>query len=92
LDLVPVVFHVQFCRFRSVMCSVVRVPVGCVSVMRGGFVVAAFVVPGGLTMMSSRVFVVFGCFMMMFCRFFGHLSSLRFGPGWQRVDCARAGY
>ena len=79
LGLVPVVFRMQFCRFRSMMRGMMRVPVSCVSVMSSGFVVAVFVVPGGLTMMSSRVFVVFGCFMMMLCRFFGHLSSLNLG-------------
>ena len=77
----PVVFHVQFCRFRSMMRSMMRVPMSCVSVVSSGFMIAVFVVPGGLTMMSSRVFVVFSCFMMMLCRFFGHLSSLKFGPG-----------
>jgi hypothetical protein len=82
---------VQLGRLRRMVRGVVLVALGSVSVVRGCFVVAGFVVPRGLAMMSSCVLVVFGCLVMVFCRLFGHPSSLEFREfslGWHEVDCA----
>jgi hypothetical protein len=38
-----------------------------VRVMRGCFMLAVFVVLGGFLVMTSRVFVMFGCCVMVFC-------------------------
>jgi hypothetical protein len=73
------VFRVQLGRFRSMMRSMMGVAMRGVSVMRSGLMITGFVMPCGLAMMPGCVFVVLGCLMMMFCRFFGHLSSLRWG-------------
>jgi hypothetical protein len=91
LDLLPVMLDVQLGRLRRMVRGVVLVALGSVSVVRGCFVVAGFVVPRSLAMMSSCVLVVFGCLVMVFCRLFGHLSSLEFREfslGWHEVDCA----
>jgi hypothetical protein len=72
-------FHVQLCSFRSVMGGVMRVPVGCVRMVRGGFMVTCLVMLCRLAMVSSCMIVVFGRLMMMLCCLFGHVSSLRCG-------------
>lgn len=61
--------------FRSVMRGVVEVALGRVCMVRSGFVVAAFVMPGGLAVMSSGVLVMLGCLMMMLGCFLGHVFS-----------------
>lgn len=63
---------VEFSRLTCVMCSLVMMPVGRMCVMAGSLVVACLVVPGGFTMMSGRVLVMLGCFMVVLRRFFGH--------------------
>jgi hypothetical protein len=68
LHLVPVMLDVEFCRFCCVVCRVVQMSLGRVSVMRGCLVIAAFVVPGGFAMMLGRLFVVFCRFMVMLRR------------------------
>lgn len=68
LYLVPVMLDVQFCGLCCVVRRVVQMALRCMSVMRGRFVIAAFVVPGGFTMVPRRVFVVFCCFVVMFRR------------------------
>jgi hypothetical protein len=70
--LVSVVLGVGFSCFGRVMGGVMQMPLGGVSVVRGRFVIAFLMVPGGLAMMASRVLVVFSCIVMMFCRLFGH--------------------
>ena len=68
LRFVPVVFNVQFCRFRCVVGGVMRVTIGCVRVVSGGLVVARLVMPGGFTMMGRCVLVVLcGLEMMLRC-------------------------
>ncbi len=71
----PVVLYVKLCRFGCMMIGVLGVAMSCVCVMSGGFVIAGFVVSGCVAMMLRRVGVMFGCFMMMFCRLFRHISS-----------------
>jgi hypothetical protein len=47
-------------------------------VVRCRFVPSSFVMLRGLPMMSSRVFVMFRCLMVMFCRFLRHIFSPSF--------------
>lgn len=65
---VTVVLDVCFCGFCCVMCCVVQVPLRGVRVMRRRQVIAGLVVFGGFAMVPSRVFVVFSCLVMVFCR------------------------
>jgi hypothetical protein len=66
-------------RLGSMVRCMMQVSLGGMSVMRRRFVVAGFVMLCGLGMMTSRIFVVFGCLLMMFCRLLGHMSSLELG-------------
>jgi len=75
LRLFPVMLDVVLCRFRSMMCRVLRVTLSGVRVVRRRFVIAFFVVRRRFAMMACRVFVVFRCFMMMLCRLLRHSSS-----------------
>jgi len=72
---------VLFSGLGSVVRSMVQVTLGGMSVVGRYFMVAGFVMLCSLAMVASRMFVVFGCFMMMFCRLLGHVSSLEFGAG-----------
>jgi hypothetical protein len=71
-------FDVRLCRLGCVMCGMVQMALCCVGMMRGGFVVACFVMASRLAMMPRCVFVMLRCFVMMLCRLLGHGSSLRF--------------
>jgi hypothetical protein len=71
--------NVLFGRFRSVMGGVMEVALGRVRMVRGGFVVTSFVMPGSLAMMSRGVLVMLGCLVMMLGCFLGHGFS--FGRG-----------
>jgi hypothetical protein len=75
LRLFPVMLDVVLCRFRRVMRRVVRMPLRGVCVVRGGLVVALFMVCCRFAMMTRRVFVVLRCLMMMLCRLLRHSSS-----------------
>ncbi len=68
--LVTVVLDVCFCCFCCVMRCVVQVPLGGVRVMRRRQVIAGLMMFGSFAMMPSRVFVVFSCLVMVFCRLF----------------------
>ena len=57
---------VRLCCFGCMVCGVMKMPLGGVSVMRGRFVVIQLVVFCGLAMMVSGVIMMFGGFMMMF--------------------------
>jgi hypothetical protein len=70
-----VVLDVVFGRFRSVMRGVIHVAFRSVRMVSRRFVVARFMMRCGLAMMPSRVLMMFGCFLMMHCRFLGHTSS-----------------
>jgi hypothetical protein len=74
--------HVLLGSLDGVVRGVVQVALGGVSVVRGHFMVAGFVVLGGFAMMPSGVFVVFGCLGMMLCGLFGHVFSL---ASWLRI-------
>ena len=64
--------HVGLGRFRSVVHGVLMVPVSGVGVMRSFFVIASFMVLSGFLMVTRRVFVMFGCLVMMLGRLFRH--------------------
>jgi hypothetical protein len=72
---VPVMFHVQFGRFCCVVSCVVRMAMGRVRMMRGGLMVAVFVVLGGFAMVPGCVFMMFRCLVMMLRCLSGHLGS-----------------
>src|SRR5580658_1918109 len=67
------------------MRCVVQVPLRGVRVMRRRQVIAGLVMFGGFAMMPRRVFVVFSCLVMVFCRLFGHGPSLDSGFGLRRA-------
>jgi len=55
--------------------GVMRMPLRAVSMMRGGFVIAVFVVTCGFAMMSRGMVVMLGGFVMMLCGVLRHGSS-----------------
>jgi len=59
-------FRVGLGRFGRVMGGVMKMALRRVRVMRGGFVVSRFVMPGRFHMVVSCVLVVFGCLAVMF--------------------------
>jgi hypothetical protein len=67
--------HVEFGCFCCVVCGMVRMAMGRVSMMRGGLVVTAFVVLGGFAMVPGCVLMMFRCLVMMLCCLSGHLDS-----------------
>jgi hypothetical protein len=66
---------VQLGSFLGVMRGMVRVALRRVRVVGRLVMVARFVVRRGFAMVPSRVFVMFCCFVMMFCCLLGHKSS-----------------
>jgi hypothetical protein len=64
-----VLFEVRLGCFGCVVHGVLVVAAGEVSVMPGGFVPSCFVMLRRFLMMSSRVFMMFGCLVMMLCCF-----------------------
>jgi hypothetical protein len=58
----------------------VQMTLGGVGVVRSGFVISRFVVICCLAMMPGCVFVMFGRFVMVLCRLFGH--SVLLGSQW----------
>ncbi len=65
-----VVFDMRLGGFGGVVRSVLMMAVREMRVMRGHFVLAVFMVPGGFPVMTSRVFVMLGCCVVMFrCNF-----------------------
>jgi hypothetical protein len=68
--------YVELGRLGCVMRRVVQMSLRRVSMVRGGFVIARFVVLRGLAMVMGRVFVVLSRFLMMLRCLFGHESSV----------------
>lgn len=62
-----VVFDVRLRGLGGVVRSVLMMAVREVRVMRGCFMLAVFVVLGGFLVMTSRVFVMLGRCVMVFC-------------------------
>jgi hypothetical protein len=63
--------------FRGVMRGVMMMAVGHLGVMRGQMVIAGFVVPRGFAMMTRRVVMMFGCFLVMRNCLLGHFVLLK---------------
>jgi hypothetical protein len=72
-----VVFDVCFRGLGGVVRRVLMMAVREVRVVRRHFVLAVFVMLGGELVMARRVFVMFGCCVMMFRCNFRHDSSMR---------------
>jgi len=62
-------------RLRSVMRSMVQVPLCGMRVVGCSLMISGFVMRRGFAMMPGRVLMMFCCFVVMFCRFLGHESS-----------------
>jgi len=75
-DVLGVGVGVRFGRFRSVVCGVVMMAVSDVRMMSGQMMITGFEVARGFAMMTGRVFVMFGCFVMVLNCFVGHRSSV----------------
>jgi hypothetical protein len=68
--------HVLLSGFGGVMGCVMQVALGGVRVVRGAFVIAGFMVLGGLAVMTGGMLVMLGCLMMVLGCFLGHVSLL----------------
>jgi hypothetical protein len=75
LGFVPVMLDMLLRRFRRVMRRMVEVTLSGVRVMRRHLVIALFVVRRRFAVMTRRVFVMFRCLVVMFCRLLRHRSS-----------------
>lgn len=76
LAFLSVMFHVRLCGLRSMVGGVVQMPLCGMRVMGGELVVSRFMVLRGFAMMSSRLFVVFSCRLMMLRCLFRHFLLL----------------
>jgi hypothetical protein len=68
-----VVLGVMTARLGMVFFGVAGMAVGAVSVVRGLFVIAGFVVLGGFTVMLGGMLVMFGGLVVMFDGVFAHV-------------------
>lgn len=73
--LVPVMFHMQLCRFSRVVRCMVQVALSRVRVVRRSLMVARVVMFSRRPVVPCRVLVVLRCLMVVLCCFFGHASS-----------------
>jgi hypothetical protein len=76
LALLPMMFRVRLGGLRSMVRGVMQMSLRCMRMVGGQFVISRFMVLRGFAMVSSRMFVVFSCRLMMLCCLLGHLSSL----------------
>jgi hypothetical protein len=86
---------VQLGGLRGVMRGMVNMALRGVRVVRRRFMVVSFVMYCGFAMVTSRMLMMFGRFVVMFCRLLGHESSslilvngAAWGCHWQQVACA----
>jgi len=70
-----VMVSVVFASLFGMMRGVVEVPFGDVRVVAGLFMIARFMVFGGVAMVFGGEFVVLCCLAMMICCFYGHGKS-----------------
>jgi hypothetical protein len=68
-----VVLNMRLRRFACMVSCVAVVTMGQMGVMPGSFVPSCFVVLRSFPVMARRVFVMFGCLVMMLCRFLRHV-------------------
>jgi hypothetical protein len=66
---------VQLGRLRGVMRGMVQMALRGVRVVRRRFMVVSFVMCRRFAMVPSRMVMMFGRFVVMFCRLLGHESS-----------------
>lgn len=71
-----VMLDVRLCGFGGMMCGVMKMPLGCVSVMCCRFVVIRLMVFCGLPMMAGSVVMMFSGFVMVFSSLLRHFSLL----------------
>jgi hypothetical protein len=74
--------------FGGVMRGVMKMPLSRVGVMGRSLVIAGFVMPCSFAVMTSRVFVVFGCLGVVLGCLLGHVSLLEFTAGRAGEDCS----
>lgn len=70
------IFDVGFGSFAGVVCRMLMMTVGQVSMMGCGFVFHRIMMLGGLAMMPCRMLMMLCCFVMMLGSFLGHRSPL----------------
>lgn len=75
MGVVGVLVGVDLGGFGGVVHGVMMMAVCDVGMVSSHVVIARFEVTGGFAMMAGRVFVVFGCFVVMLDCFVGHRSS-----------------
>jgi hypothetical protein len=87
---------VQLGGLRGVMRGMVKMALRGVRVVRRRFMVVSFVMYCGFAMVPSRMLMMFGRFVVMFCRLLGHESSslilvngAALGCHWQDVACSQ---
>jgi hypothetical protein len=87
--------NVQLGRLRRVMRGMVHMALRSVRVVGRCFMIVCFVMCCCFAMVPSRMLMMFGRLVMMFCRLFGHESSslilvngAALGYHWQQVGCA----
>ncbi len=74
----PVLFDVNLGRLSGVVRCVMVVSLSRVRVVRGGLMVACFVVLCSFAMVPGSVFVMLCCLVVVLRGFPGHISSLTF--------------
>ena len=72
LCFVPVMFHMELRCFSSMVSCVMRMSISCMCVMGRGFVLAGFVMPGGMAVMFRRALVMRGCLVVVLSSLFRH--------------------
>jgi hypothetical protein len=65
-------FHMELRCFSSMVSCVVRMSIGCMCVMSRRFVLAGFVMPGGMAVMFRRALVMRGCLVVVLSSLFRH--------------------
>jgi hypothetical protein len=65
-------FHMDLRCFSSMVSSVMRMSIGCMCVMGCPFVLAGFVMPGGMAVMFRCALVMRGCLVVMLSSLFRH--------------------
>lgn len=88
--LVAVVLHVRLGRFPRMVCGVYQMTMSAVSMVAGGLMVAVLVMARGFAVVLGGVFVMFGCFVMVFRCNLRHGYPLRFAPVRARGRKAKA--
>jgi hypothetical protein len=65
-------FHMELRCFSGMVSCVMGMPIRCMCVMSRRFVLAGFVMPGGMAVMFRRALVMRGCLLMVLSSLFRH--------------------